>query len=355
MLRLLLAVFVSGAALIQAADEPKVTVTRWPQNRTAAASLTFDDAVPTHLDVAGPVLARHHLTGTFYVNTTRGPWREHIDGWRALAAAGNEIGNHTVNHPCLLDRITPHAQQYTPAMMEVEVRDAAREIAEKIGSSRGMTFGYPCGNLSFGPPRDQARNSALYLGYVADCCFAGRGYLGNAAPQNPDELNVLTVTDLGVTEGKSFSQLLAMLEPGVRSGNWGIFTFHGVGGDWLPVPDASLEELAQYLEKHQEIWTATFGDGVRYTQERRSLGIAVARSGADAFDVALDWPLDPAVFDLPLTLRIELPEQWKGATIQGAKIHATAPAFPAPASTGAKVILIDVPPQTERLTLSRAQ
>ncbi|MGE5646812.1 MAG: polysaccharide deacetylase family protein [Acidobacteriota bacterium] len=331
-MRVQLCLFSLAATACFAADAPKITVARWPGGRVAAVSLTFDDGLQTHLDVAGPVLKKHGLHGTFFVNTSGGVWREHAGGWRRLAAEGNELGNHTASHPCLSDEITPAWRELTPAMMEAEVRGAAREIAKQTGATRGMTFAFPCGNTSFGAPGEQARNSALYLQYVADCCFAARAYTGSGA-QNPDEMNVLGIVDLGRTVGRDGPGLLAMLEPAVRNGAWGIYTFHGTGGQYLSVSAGALDELAGYLERHPEIWTATFGDAMRYTQERRSLGIEMA----GAAEARLSWPLDPKIYDLPLTLRVELPEGWTSARVEGA----------AASKMAGRVLFADVPQGTK--------
>ena len=95
---------------------PTVTVARWPGDRLAAISLTFDDGINSDLDFAGPILKKHHLHGTFFVTTGMGPWQKRKSEWKQLALDGNEIANHTVHHPCLLEQITPHSQDYTPAM-----------------------------------------------------------------------------------------------------------------------------------------------------------------------------------------------------------------------------------------------
>ena len=57
-----------------------------------------------------------------------GPWEKRQAEWKQLALEGNELANHTVHHPCLLAQIPPHAQDYTPAMMEAEISDAAQEL-----------------------------------------------------------------------------------------------------------------------------------------------------------------------------------------------------------------------------------
>jgi len=140
---------------------PAVTVARWPQDRVAAISLTFDDGINTHLDFVGPILKKHHLNGTFFVTTGMGPWEKRKPEWKQLAEQGNELANHTVHHPCLLAQIKPHSQDYTPAMMEAEIKDAAQQITQLLNSHRGLTFAYPCGNMSFGKPQDEVAKRCL--------------------------------------------------------------------------------------------------------------------------------------------------------------------------------------------------
>ncbi len=66
-------------------------------------SLTFDDGYDNHATVAGPMLASHGMEGTFFVisgfvgNSGYMTWSQ----VSALAAAGNEIGGHTLHHPDL--------------------------------------------------------------------------------------------------------------------------------------------------------------------------------------------------------------------------------------------------------------
>jgi peptidoglycan/xylan/chitin deacetylase (PgdA/CDA1 family) len=124
-------VFFFGA-FCAAGTPASLTVAPWPGDRTAVISLTFDDAMATHLDNVGPILKKHGLQATFFVSTGSEAWRKRVKEWQQLAADGHEIGGHTVKHPCLLERIEPHAQDYTPQMMEAEIRDGAETILREI-------------------------------------------------------------------------------------------------------------------------------------------------------------------------------------------------------------------------------
>jgi peptidoglycan/xylan/chitin deacetylase (PgdA/CDA1 family) len=339
----ILAVLLAGVAG-SAEPVPKLTVARWPRDRQAAISLTFDDGMATHLDIAAPILKKHSLAGTFFVTTGGKGWRTRGEEWRGLAAEGHEIGGHTVRHPCLLERITPHAQDYTAEMMEADIREGAREIAARIPSRRGLTFAYPCGNMSFGPPGAQRVNQALYLRYVAEHFFAARNY-GWSGTVAPDALSVLTVPDLGLTVGRGFPELLAMAQPALRDGQWGVFSFHGIGGEYLLVTAEAFDELAAYLARHPEIWTATFGDVVRYIQESKALGIRTTKSAQARQEFALNWPLDPQIFDLPLTLRFELPAGWSACAIE-------ADGKAIPSKLSGRLALFEITPQTKGLRIS---
>ncbi|HET7558998.1 MAG TPA: polysaccharide deacetylase family protein, partial [Limnochordia bacterium] len=73
----------------------------WWGEARAAVSLSFDDAAPSQLEHAIPVLDRYGLHGTFYVNPTAGGrFERDIAGWRAARAHGHEVANHTLVHPC---------------------------------------------------------------------------------------------------------------------------------------------------------------------------------------------------------------------------------------------------------------
>jgi peptidoglycan/xylan/chitin deacetylase (PgdA/CDA1 family) len=347
---LLLQAAISVAVAQQTAEAVNVAVARWPQDRRAAISLTFDDAMNSHLDVVEPILKKRGLTATFFVSTGRDVWRNRKEEWRRLGNEGNELANHTVKHPCLLEVIEPHSQSYTPEMMEAEIRDAALEIQRLLNTHRGLTFAYPCGDTSFGPPPEQARNAALYLRFVSDYAFGARGWRndGSGGLQDPDELGVLNVNNLGVTAGKDFIGLLSMAEPALRGGNWGVYGFHGVGGEWLSITSASLDELASYLEHHSEIWTAPFGDVLRYIQERKAAIINIKRPADDSIQLMLQWPMDAQIYDLPLTLKVEVPAMWTSATAKADGKPLNSKVIEQKEST---MILVDVPAQTKTVSI----
>jgi peptidoglycan/xylan/chitin deacetylase (PgdA/CDA1 family) len=348
-MKLALLLFVCSSATMAQHIPPRATLARWPEDRLAAISLTFDDGMNTQLDNAGPILKQHQLTGTFFVSTGLGPWEKRKPEWKGLARGGNELANHTVKHPCLLEEIEPHSQNYTPEMMQSEISSAANEIKQAISSQRGFTFAFPCGDMSFGTPGEQVRNAALYMRYVSENSFGARAF-GAGAPNDPDDLSVLTISDLGPTAGKDFAGLLKLAEPAIQSHFWGVFTFHGIGGEWLSVSTDALDKLAAYLQTHREIWTAPFGDVLRYTQERKAASLYIRRSDNHFIDIALHWPLDAQIYDLPLTVKVEIPAVWTGITAAGDAKRLETKVI---AGMDRTVVLVNVSPGTNYIHITR--
>src|SRR3546814_1913747 len=63
-------------------------------------SLAYDDALDSQLDNAIPALDRHGFHASFYLPLAAATLRTRLDEWRAAAARGHELGNHTLFHQC---------------------------------------------------------------------------------------------------------------------------------------------------------------------------------------------------------------------------------------------------------------
>jgi len=110
-----------------------------PGPRTLA--ITFDDGYADGYTVALPILRRFGDVATFYVVTGRLGEPDHLTAAQvtALAAAGMEIGDHSVSH-LDLSRLSPD-----------QLRDQVEQSADRIRSLTGsapVTFAYPYGACS---------------------------------------------------------------------------------------------------------------------------------------------------------------------------------------------------------------
>ncbi len=242
---------------------------RWPGDAVAAISLTFDDGLASQLAVGVPLLNRHGVRATFYVNPSD-DYPAQLAGWRAAFLAGHEIGNHTVRHPCSqnFDWISENGRASLEEMsweeMGAEIDEAGRRIAAVIPEQGQVSFAYPCYQPFLG--RGARRRS--YVPLVLERCIAGRGR--GERPNDP------RYCDLGYLwsfpcERMDGSHLIGLVEQTAGLERWGILTFHGIHQGHLSVSDTDLEELCGYLARQRDrIWTAPLAEIARYVAAQQA-------------------------------------------------------------------------------------
>jgi peptidoglycan/xylan/chitin deacetylase (PgdA/CDA1 family) len=128
--------------------------------------LTFDDGYTDFLEHAVPVLERHGMTGTVYVVAGRlagdndwddGPRLDLMDAdqVRAVAAAGHEVGSHTLTHTRLA------GADATTLGAEV---GRSRQVLQEVLQAEVTGFCYPYGSYD-----DAAAQAVRVAGYDHAC------------------------------------------------------------------------------------------------------------------------------------------------------------------------------------------
>ena len=114
-----------------------------PAHAKTVVSLTFDDGQATQYQVRKP-LRRHGMRGTFYVNTRsvcaascKFAWGMSWKQLAALAADGNEIGGHTLDHVDLTRRDIPRSEKRRQICAD------RRKLIQR--GFRPVSFAYPYG------------------------------------------------------------------------------------------------------------------------------------------------------------------------------------------------------------------
>jgi peptidoglycan/xylan/chitin deacetylase (PgdA/CDA1 family) len=151
---------VSLTELVRAADRGETA---------GLVGLTFDDGYTDFLEHAVPVLERHGMTATLYVVAGRmdgtnewdsGPRLPIMgpDQVRAVAAAGHEVGSHTMTHARLAGA--------DPDVLAAEV-GGSRRVLEDVLQAEVASFCYPYGSY------DQAAADAVRAAGYDNACVTG--------------------------------------------------------------------------------------------------------------------------------------------------------------------------------------
>lgn len=239
----------------------------WPDGQRAAVSLGYDDALHSHLDNALPALDRHGFKGSFYLSLSGDTLRTRLPEWRAAAARGHELGNHTLFHQCsgsIEGRawVEPHRDLDTTSA--AQMRDQvllANVMLGAIDGRRERTLAVPCG--------DVMAAGENYIELVKDGFVAIR--LGHGAVVEDMLALDPHAVSVGTPAGVTGAQLIARVEEAARKGTMANFTFHGVGGDHLMVSNAAHEALLAHLASHPDVyWVATFVEIMKHVGQQQA-------------------------------------------------------------------------------------
>jgi len=236
-------------------------------HKSCAVVLTYDDAINADLNNVVPALDSFGLKGTFYLIGSSPVVSARLKDWRAAAAKGHELGNHSMFHPCDGSRPGRSFVQPDIDLSKYTVGRAVREIRmnnvllNAIDGKTVRTFAYPCGDLKIG-------DTAFYDGLRND--FAGaRGVHASMLPIG--QVNLENI-DCYMMNGNTGEQMIALVKKAMETHTLLVFLFHGVGGDHnINVGLAEHSKLIHFLKEHEnEIWVAPMVDVARRVKEYQS-------------------------------------------------------------------------------------
>ncbi|ASU35401.1 polysaccharide deacetylase family protein [Mucilaginibacter xinganensis] len=237
---------------------------KWPHHKKAVIILTYDDALDSQLKIAVPQLDAHHFKGTFFL--TGDINHTNISKWRAAAAEGHELANHTLYHPCNSENMPENplnaSEKYSIYQIMREIYSMNNLLFAVDGKSE-RTYAYPCTETQVGGKSyvDSLRKSGLIK-------YARIGGDHDAIITDFKKLDPLLVPSYGLEEKTPGAKLIDFVNKTEQSGGMGVFMFHGVGGDYITTAADAHKELLSYLAKNRkDIWVATFQQAMDYISQ----------------------------------------------------------------------------------------
>jgi peptidoglycan/xylan/chitin deacetylase (PgdA/CDA1 family) len=217
-------------------SEPKLRVLPWAGFK-AAITYTFDDTQPSHLE-HWPALEAGGVPLTFFANPGKMPVSDEA-AWKAIAAAGHEIGNHTHNH-CHAD-----LSGCSPVgSAEEEIDQATAAIAAKLGVPGVYSSAAPFGERGWIPPA-----SSRFL--------VGRGVSSGfvAASGVSDWYDLPSIM---VNAGDTASDFNQAIDEARAQQRWGIFLFHSIlptAHNWYAgVEIAEISASISHAKSFGDLW-----------------------------------------------------------------------------------------------------
>jgi peptidoglycan/xylan/chitin deacetylase (PgdA/CDA1 family) len=226
----------------------------WPGGAQAAVSLGYDDALDSQLDHVIPQLDKRGLHGSFYIPINGPTFPGRINEWKAAAAAGHELGNHSLFHGCSAkgpgrEWVLPYRDldKQTPAQVQEQVIAANTWLQSLDGKTR-RTFTPPCLDLKAG---GQDFVTALQPQFVAFRA-ASPAMVTDTTALDPYAVPVYFV------DGMNGEQLIALVEKAATQHALIQLLFHGVGAEYLSVTNEAHDALLDHLAKNKaRFWTDT--------------------------------------------------------------------------------------------------
>jgi peptidoglycan/xylan/chitin deacetylase (PgdA/CDA1 family) len=225
---------------------------QWPGGARAAVSLGYDDGLDSQLDHVVPALNQRGLRASFYLPINSPTLPARLDAWRAAAAAGHELGNHSLFHGCSAkgagrEWVLPHRdlERQSPVQVQEQILAANTWLQSLDGKTR-RTFTPPCLDLKAGGQDYVAALRPHFVAYRA----ANPAMVTDTTALDPYAMPVYFV------EGWTGEQLIALVEKAAAQGALVSLLFHGVGAEHLSATREAHDQLLDHLARNKaRFWT----------------------------------------------------------------------------------------------------
>jgi peptidoglycan/xylan/chitin deacetylase (PgdA/CDA1 family) len=218
------------------------------------------------VDTGTALLDRYGVKATFFVVPSGVEQR--LDGWKRAVASGHEIGNHTMTHPCTGNFSWSRKNALENYSLE-DVRSELLECNNRIKEMLGVTpevFAYPCGQKFVG----RASNTKSYVPLVSQMFLLGRGWRDESM-NDPTFCDFAQISGIEM-DGKSFNEILPLIEEAKRTGQWLVFAGHEIGQGGVQTTQlTTLKQLIEYAQDPSNgIWLAPVGAVAKYVGQNRA-------------------------------------------------------------------------------------
>jgi peptidoglycan/xylan/chitin deacetylase (PgdA/CDA1 family) len=271
-----------------------------------------------------------------------GSGRTSWEDLKVCADAGHEFACHSISHP--------HLSAMDRENILYELEGCKKDIEDHLGVKHTLSAECPFG---------------IHDERVMEISYTLFPFLRNRAPEEyMDEIlrsgsRVPGPTDKeyiqwqrGPLSDTPYSLMCSWVDTSICYNVWLVLVFHGIEGiGWEALPARTIEDYFNFIKSREdEVWVATFQDAYKYVTERMGSSISETKEN-DAINISLSSDLDKNIYDLPLSLKTRVPDDWKLVTLQCGnetrRLEVTG-------EGGSHYVMYSVKPDGRTLSLSKA-
>lgn len=229
------------------------------------------------------------------------------DSIKAYVSEGYEFASHTITHA--------HMAVLDTTNMFYELEKSKEDIKNHLGAKYCFTAEIPFGiehprALKYALPSYPALRNLMPDPYMQEI---NRGYKtqpGSAGKEYVQwQRGPLTKTPLELMRSWVDTTL-------AHDNIWLVLVFHGVEGvGWEPLSRELLDTYFKYIKTNDDnLWIATFSDVAKYMRERMNSTVTIDKR-KNKIIINLRHSLDTSDYNIPLTLKTYVPEDWSSVTV----------------------------------------
>lgn len=278
------------------------TIAEFYNNKQAAVTLTFDDGDYASAEYYDSLMAENNIHGTAMLVTD---WikDEEISKWKALLSNGNiDIGNHSASHA-----IRYNDAGVTAEVLEADITGAYNKLKELFPEQKIMTFASPWTQISELSQAEVKKNH-----------FANRTSGDGLIASNPDDGVMLKLPAYVVMYEDAVSTLTSKVDQAIEGNNWLVYMMHGVGDSGYNIHKNTCKSFFEYIgSKESQVWAGSLTEVVQYIYEKKNAKVSVNWIKENGMSLSLTDTLDNELFDFPVTVIVDIPDEWGSVSAVG--------------------------------------
>ncbi len=292
-----------------------------PNGATGIATMTFADGIWDVAVIVNELCEEYGFRASLMFNQDLGG--KTAAEWNNLLAEGNlDPESHSLTHKNFEN------VQLTPEQYAAEIGGSYTFLKECFPAYDILAFAAP--SMSYTASDLEEVNKYFYAARNGQCVLyipGNRGKMQSVDPpvgttpgswMNMYQVRVQPNVEL-YSQSNSVEKIIGYLDTCVANGGWFTSLTHTIG-DNGDVTLAQLREILDAMKAYQDegkLWVASYTEAAKYVRERQNSTVsAYEKSGVCYVGITMkettadNLPLTSDIFNMPLTVKLEVPASW---------------------------------------------